>query len=211
MKTRRGIGGRTDGGAASRREFFTLFAAGLLSVHPSLRLLPQTPQQPLADSGANGKLWDPTRTPNLDPVTARDNDRRIQAIEKKLKCTCGCGLDVYTCRTTDFTCPLSPGTHRHVLALAESGMTAQQILDQFVKENGVQILMAPPRRGFSLVGYFGPWILVTAGAVVLFFALRRWARAGRLAAAAAPAAPAPASATPAELERLARELDDLSA
>ena len=47
--------------------------------------------------------------------------RRIQAIEQRLACTCGCTLDIFTCRTTDFTCTYSPELHREVVALHERG------------------------------------------------------------------------------------------
>jgi cytochrome c-type biogenesis protein CcmH len=144
----------------------------------------------------------------MNPVTARDNDAAIQAIEKQIRCTCGCNLDVYTCRTTDFTCGTSPAMHRRVLALADQGRTAQQILDEFVKENGVAILMAPPKRGFNLAGYFVPSLVILAAGGLLVLLLRRWSRA-----AAPPPAPAPlppgTPASPEELDRLRRELDRL--
>jgi hypothetical protein len=31
-----------------------------------------------------------------------DNDEVVKGIEHKLKCTCGCNLDIFTCRTTDY-------------------------------------------------------------------------------------------------------------
>jgi len=135
-------------------------------------------------------------------VTARDNTDAIQAIEKQLRCTCGCQLNVYTCRTTDFTCTTSPAMHQQVLALADQGRSGPEIVDAFVKENGVSILMAPPRRGFNLAGYFTPSVLILAAAVLLILALRRWTRA----AAPAMLAANPIPASPEELERLSRAL-----
>ena len=195
----------------TRREFFGL-VGGLASTALYRPLRPSAAQDSLPGTGPSGKLWDPSRAGRpLPPVTARDNDAAIQAIEKQLKCTCGCNQDVYTCRTTDFNCTTSPAMHQRVLQLADRGKTAQGIIDQFVRENGVQILMAPPKRGFNLAGYFLPSALILAAAAVLVLVLRRWARA----AAATPATSAPAAspaaldATAAELERLRRELDRL--
>jgi cytochrome c-type biogenesis protein CcmH len=141
-------------------------------------------------------------------VAAADNDAAIQAIEKQIHCTCGCNLDVYTCRTTDFTCAVSPAMHQRVVALATQGKTGQQILDQFVRENGVAILMAPPKRGFNWLGYLLPSVLIVATGTVLTIVLRRWIL---VAPAQSPSPPASPPATPAELERLRRELDHLSA
>ena len=193
-----------------RREFLSLGAGtvlGLVASWPRATL--QGPDS-LPGTGTAGRLWDPSRAGRpLPPVTAADNDAAIQAIEKQIHCTCGCNLDVYTCRTTDFTCAVSPAMHRRVVELAEQGKTGQQILDAFVRENGVAILMQPPKRGFNLAGYFVPSLVIIAAAVVMTLVLRRWTRA------AGPDAPASHSlpdvaATPAELERLRRELDRLS-
>jgi len=194
-----------------RREFLMLGAGTFLSVVASWRRATQQPDS-LPGTGPSGRLWDPARAGRpLEPVTAADNDAVIQAIEKQLHCTCGCNLDVYTCRTTDFTCTVSPAMHRHVVGLAEQGMTGPQIIDQFVREHGVAILMAPPRRGFNLVGYFVPSLLMVAAGVVLTRVLRRWARTAAPDALPASAQSPPAvAAAPEELDRLRRELDRLS-
>jgi cytochrome c-type biogenesis protein CcmH len=138
-------------------------------------------------------------------VGARDRTDAIQAVEKRMRCTCGCQLDVYTCRTTDFTCETSPAMHQRVLTLAEQGKSGEEIVDAFVRDNGVSILMAPPKQGFNLAGYFIPAILILAAAVVLILVLRRWTtRAALPAMSAAGANPVPAS--PEELEQLRRAL-----
>jgi len=192
-----------------RREFLMLGAGTFLSVVASWhQATPQSPDS-LPGTGPSGRLWDPARAGRpLEPVNAADNDAAIQAIEKQLHCTCGCNLDVYTCRTTDFTCTVSPAMHQHVVGLAERGMTGQQIIDQFVREHGVAILMAPPKRGFNLAGYFVPSVLIVAAGLVLTLVLRRWARTA--APDRVPARPLAPPGTTEELERLRGELDRLS-
>jgi len=167
-------------------------------------------QDTLTDSGPAGKLWDPYRAgPSLPPTTAGDNDAAIQAIEKRLKCTCGCGLDLYTCRTTDFSCPLSPGLHSRVIALSEAGMTAEQIIADFVREYGVVMLMAPPARGFNLTAYWLPGLAILGTGTALVFTILRWTRSARPAEAVPSDAETPA--TKAELERLRHDLDQFQA
>ena len=195
---------RAGSNCGSRRALLGWVAAALLFVCPPARLPAQT-RDSIIDGGASGKLWDPSRAGRpLAPVTARDNTDAIQAIEKRLRCTCGCQLDVYTCRTTDFTCTTSPEMHQRVLALEAQGKSGPEIVDAFVRENGVSILMAPPRRGFNLAGYFTPAVVILTAAVLLILALRRWTRAGAPMAARVDAPPVTAS--PEELERLNREL-----
>src|SRR2546422_8419034 len=154
MKGDSRIGGWMDRGV-TRRGFLAV-ATGLLTAYPPIRLSAQSPDS-LPGTGPSGKLWDPSRAGRpFDPVSAADNDAAIQAIEKQIHCTCGCNLDVYTCRTTDFTCGTSPAMHRRGGALAGQGKTAHQILDAFLQQNGASILMAPPQRGLHPAGYFVP-------------------------------------------------------
>lgn len=190
-------------GPITRRRFWGVLAGGLVAGDLPVRLLAQGTQQPapapaqapLPGAGPAGTLADPARAGRpLDPVTARDNDAAIQAIEKRLSCTCGCGLDIYTCRTTDFSCTYSPGYHRQILALAASGMSANDIIAEFVQEHGESILMSPPKRGFALFGYFGPWVVVALAGTGLVWLLRRWSRrAAAVRAVPAPAVPAPST------------------
>ena len=201
--------GRAGGQADCDRRGFLSVVAGMvfLSARPPVR---QSPQDSLPGTGPSGRLWDPARAGRpLEPVTAADNDAVIQAIEKQIHCTCGCNQDVYTCRTTDFTCTTSPAMHRRVVALAQTGKTGPQVLDVFVRENGIAILMAPPKRGFNLIGYLVPPLVFIVAAGVLTLVLRRWTRAqAPRALYASP--PSDLSATPQELERLRGELDRLS-
>jgi len=191
-----------------RREFLAVTAGVFLSVLPSFHPSAAV-QDSLPGAGPAGKVADPASAGRaLEPTTAVDTDAAYQAIEKQLKCSCGCGLDIYTCRTTDFNCTYSPGLHAQVVALAEKGKTAQQIIDAFIAQYGQQVLMAPPVRGFNLVGYFVPSLVVLVAAGFLILALRRWTRAA--AEAAAPASlGGNIDASPAELERLRRELERL--
>jgi len=192
-----------------RRQFLTLGAGSFLGVVASWRHATLQGPDSLPGTGPAGRLWDPSRAGRpLEPVTAADNDAVIQAIEKQIHCTCGCNQDVYTCRTTDFACTTSPAMHRRVVALAEAGKTGPQILDAFVRENGIAILMAPPKRGLNLIGYLVPPLVFIVAAGILALVLRRWTRTA--APDAVSARPLAAAGTPAELERLRGELDRLS-
>jgi cytochrome c-type biogenesis protein CcmH len=116
-----------------------------------------------AQEGATGgrvaapELYDPFRVGRpRDRITDYENDPFIVGLESRLRCTCGCNLDVYTCRTTDFTCGVSPAMHRQVVEMVESGKTAQEVVDAFVAQHGEMVLMAPKKEGFNLLGYFLP-------------------------------------------------------
>ncbi len=173
-----------------------------------------------ADSAARrraaaGRLADPTVAGRpRQPTSSADNDVAIQELEKRLRCGCGCTLDVYTCRTTDFTCTYSPELHREVLALQEAGKSPDEIVDAFVAKYGEEALMAPEPEGFNLAGYLVPGVVVTGLGATLLWVLSRRGRlagaAGAAGTAAGAGAPSAASAVPAHPAAPALTDDDLA-
>lgn len=200
----------------SRRRFLLL---GVSSAAASLVGSPlaatgalQESQDSLAGRGATGTLRDPSVVGRpRQPTAIRGDEAEIQAIEHRLRCNCGCTLDVFTCRTSDFTCTYSPELHREVLALRDEGNTAQQILDAFVAKYGEKALMAPKPEGvINLTGYLLPGALIAvAGAGLALFITRRKAVVAAASASAAPRPPLEVQASPEELDRLRRALADL--
>lgn len=134
-------------------------------------------------------------------------------LEHHLRCQCGCTLDIYTCRTTDFACRVSPAMHSDVMYLVEGGYSAQEITDAFVRVYGERALMAPTTQGFNLLGWITPFLVVSGGAVALLALLRSWRRTPA-APAARPQTPLPVppkrpfDATEEELARLRAEVRD---
>ena len=196
------------GGTLSRRSFFRdAMGAAIAGVGAQASVLPQG-QDSLAGRGAMGTLRDPGSVGRTQrPTLPGENSAEIQAIEKRLACNCGCTLDVFTCRTTDFSCTYSPALHREVLALRASGKTAQEILDAFVAKYGEKALMAPELHGFNLAGYFLPAAAIAAAAAGLLFFIGR--RKLAVAGAPPPRQSELPQATPDELERLQRALGEL--
>ena len=141
------------------------------------------------------------RPPKPGARASMSNDDR-DALEKQIHCQCGCTLDVYVCRTTDFSCEVSPAMHRDVIALVEGGYSAQEILDAFVETYGERALMAPRRQGFNWAGYLTPFAAVGIGAIALVTVLRGMRR--RSVGATLPLADGPggSDASADELARL---------
>ncbi len=180
------------------------FLRGSAALAPLLVVRAGSAQQPLPGEGETGRLRDPSAVQRRDPTSELDNDAYIQALEKRLKCNCGCNLDVYTCRTTDFTCQTSPALHRQVMALHEAGKTADEIVADFVGRYGEEALMAPKPEGFNLAGYLVPGVLIVLVGGLLAWRLTR-VSAPRPAPAPEPEAPGTADALTAEERAL---LDD---
>jgi cytochrome c-type biogenesis protein CcmH len=101
-------------------------------------------------------------------------DGQRDDLEHQIHCQCGCNLDVYTCRTTDFACSVSPAMHADVMGLVAGGHTAPEILAAFRAVYGEKVLMAPLKSGFNLVGYTMPFVALGTGAVIVAALLKRW-------------------------------------
>ncbi len=142
-------------------------------------------------------------------VTDFHNDPFVVGVEKRLRCTCGCNLDVYTCRTTDFNCEVSPAMHRQVVALTRENLSAQEIIDRFVAEHGAVVLMAPPKEGFNLAGYFLPGALIVLVGGLMGFVLLRRTGLGRERAPAGSSPGLSDSPSTQETRRLEAELSNL--
>lgn len=96
---------------------------------------------------------------------------------------------------------------REIRAMLAAGKTGQEILDHYVAEHGNLILAVPPARGFDLVVYVVPMVVLLVGPLLLWGRLRR----GRARAAGPddPDANAESSATSLDAEyreRLERDL-----
>jgi cytochrome c-type biogenesis protein CcmH len=195
-----------------RRDFLSRLVLGAAAAGVAPRLLDA--QGTPADSGAapvqgtTSNLFDMNqeaaktvrRPPKANGRASMSADAR-DALEHEIRCQCGCTLDVYTCRTTDFSCQVSPAMHRDVISLVEGGYSAQEILDAFVGTYGERALMAPKREGFNWAGYLMPFAALGAGAAAVVVVLRGMQR--RTAAAATPVRRTPeVQATPDELARL---------
>jgi cytochrome c-type biogenesis protein CcmH len=148
------------------------------------------------------------RPPKADARESMSAAQR-DALEHDLHCQCGCTLDVYTCRTTDFTCSVSPAMHRDVMNLVAGGYSKAEILGAFRAEYGERVLMAPVVEGFNRTAYATPFVALGAAVVGVALLIRRWTAAARVANESAPVtALAGESATPSELARLEAAIRD---
>src|SRR5256885_6067624 len=177
------------------------------------RLGAQAPQGPGGVDTSNLFAMDqsasrPVRLPPKPGARVVVSSAERDELEHRIRCQCGCTLDVYTCRTTDFSCQVSPSMHRDVMGLVSGGYSAQEILDAFVGVYGERVLMAPRATGFNLLGWVAPFAVLGGGTVLVVSLLRRWRRQVPIAPLAAPQTSRPTDATDDELARLEAAVRD---
>jgi cytochrome c-type biogenesis protein CcmH len=164
-----------------------------------------SPQSNASNLGAmNQQAAQSVRRPPKPGAHPSMKDAQRDELEHHVRCQCGCTLDVYTCRTTDFSCEVSPAMHADIKSLVEGGYSAQEILDSFVDTYGERALMAPRAEGFNLLGYVAPFAALGAGALAVVAVLRTW-KGKKLDAA--PLSPV-LHGTPDELARLDAAIRD---
>lgn len=202
----------TNQRAQSRRAFVMRAGAVVGGLGLLVRRAGAQEQQASTTNGGEEMTSDsykPVSRPPKPGATPSMSKVELETFERQLACPCPCTLDIYTCRTTDFSCGISPAVHGDIQRLVDGGYTATEIMEVLTGTYGDFILNSPRKEGFSLAAWFAPFAAVAVGAVGIGAMLRSWrlnaktADAARVARAAAQPANAPSvDATPEELARL---------
>jgi len=122
----------------------------------------------------------------------------VTAIAAQLRCVVCQSLSVAD--SPSETAHQMRGVIRERLA---AGQTPDQIKAYFVEKYGEWILLAPPRRGFTLLVWIVPYAALLAGVLLVIVVVRRWSRRG----AAAPVEVRPVDE--AMRQRIRRELAEM--
>lgn len=126
-----------------------------------------------------------------------DLDRQVREIGAELRCPVCQNLSV-----ADSPAPLAVEMRAVIRGKLEAGARREAIMQYFVERYGEEVLLNPPRQGFTLLVWLGAALAVTAGAGLLVMRVR-----GALRKEAAPS-PAPVRAvSPQEQERYEARLD----
>ena len=204
-----------DASDTTRRHFLSqagsavVVAAGTLLVSRSAWA--QDAANPQAATAPGGEemtadSYKPVARPAKPNAVKQMDEKQLEAFERNLACPCPCTLDIYTCRTTDFNCGISPAVHGDIQRLVEGGYNADEIMAAMTQTYGDFILMQPRKQGFNLLAWFAPFAAIALGAVAIGALLRGWRRNADVAAAKRASGPAATDthldATPDELARL---------
>jgi cytochrome c-type biogenesis protein CcmH len=114
---------------------------------------------------------------SVNPTSMAQTDGVVDAAEFEkaagtIRCDCGC----HPQSVKDCACGRAAEMRGEIRALIAQGMTGDEVIAQYVAEQGEQIRLAPTASGFNLVAWLGPLagLLLASGA--MFALLRRWKR-----------------------------------
>ena len=108
--------------------------------------------------------------------TATEMDSpQINRIAAKLKCSCGCNQNMACVMPPG--CPVCKTNKAKMVNMQKSGMSDQQILNQYVAENGKDILVVPP----GIAGVLGPYVALSLGFLLVLWTIRRLMRPRKVA------------------------------
>ncbi len=94
-----------------------------------------------------------------------------------LMCLCGCKTTLKTC--PHIHCDFAIPRKREILKMLDDGADYDMVVASMVKRFGEQILPAPTKEGFNLVGYILPFVAIFAVGALLLRLAAQWARRGK--------------------------------
>ena len=124
-------------------------------------------------------------------MTRADAPRKptLESIGDQVMCLCGCAATLNHCPHRD--CATVAEVRPVIAREIAEGKNETTILQDLAIRYGVQILAAPPARGFSLAAWILPGVGLLAGLSLVVVLARRWRRPSpvSVANAAAPLDP----------------------
>ncbi len=110
----------------------------------------------------------------VDPLPFKDHaeELRFQALTKQLRC-----LVCQNESLNDSSAPLAADLRRDVFEQMQAGKSDAQIKDWLTARYSDFVLYDPPLRGGTWLLWFGPLLVLGAGGIAVFFAVRRRAKA----------------------------------
>ncbi len=113
----------------------------------------------------------------LSASPAKADSAMVSDISKQLICQCGCTLVLANC--THVECHSREAMTAFIEQEIAGGQSEPQIIQSFVDQYGEQVLASPPKRGFNLVAWVLPFVVILAGGGIIYIAIKKWVWQGR--------------------------------
>ena len=107
----------------------------------------------------------------ISALPAPDFEQRLKTLETELRC-----LVCQNQTLADSNAGLAGDLRKEVRSLAEQGKSDEEIKQFLTARYGDFVLYNPPVKNTTWLLWFGPFVLLAAGAGVFFFVVRRRAK-----------------------------------
>jgi cytochrome c-type biogenesis protein CcmH len=96
----------------------------------------------------------------------------MRRVGDKLACLCG------SCKNTVANCPMlgchySSPAREKIAAMQAQGKGDQEIIDSFIKAEGLRALAVPPAEGFNLAAWVMPFVAIGLGLAFIYWFMQR--------------------------------------
>ena len=92
----------------------------------------------------------------------------VRRVGARLQCQCGCKDSVATCSMLE--CHFSKPAKERIAQMQSVGMSDEQIVQAFIRDNGMAVYLAPP----NAFGWIIPYATLGFGLVMIVLILRKY-------------------------------------
>lgn len=98
--------------------------------------------------------------------------QEFKEVASQFMCMCGCGQDHFECNMQG--CGLNDAFKSEIKEMMDNGLNRDEIKDYYVTMYGEEILTAPEKKGFSLVAWVLPFVVLGSAGAGVIYAIRKW-------------------------------------
>jgi cytochrome c-type biogenesis protein CcmH len=120
----------------------------------------------------------------LAPSSQAQATARAKAVGQRMMCVCGCTQILTACNHVG--CTYSHAMLKEVDDRVARGDSEDLILQSFIQEYGLTVLVDPPRKGFTSLVWIAPIVAPLLALLLIWVIVRRWRGRALLAPAGGP-------------------------
>lgn len=106
------------------------------------------------------------------PIAHAQQTDHAKKVGMRLMCMCGCAQVLVQCN--HINCPSSAPMLKELDSHIGSGESDEFVVQDFIKEYGVEVLSSPPNTGFNRVAWLLPAVAFALGLAAIALVIRTW-------------------------------------
>ena len=99
-------------------------------------------------------------------------EARFHDLGHRMMCTCGCGQILLECNHVG--CQSSDKMRNQLQAALDRGDNDDLVLQGFVQDYGPTVIASPGTKGFNIIAWIMPFVVLVLGIVLVTWIVRAW-------------------------------------